>query len=348
MENCTIELVSNLSVLETMKIKSVQRCRTTILVCISFSVVFLFGGCREVVNKKEGLLDKNFKLQLPNDENLELIWVEPGSFAMGSSPNEPGYDIEEIQHQVTLLSGYWLGKYEVTQGQWKSIMNTSIEEQFKIAGRGTVVGDAPNEPIYFVSWEDAMEFCQKLTEQERIAGRLPNGFEYALPTEAQWEYACRAGTQTATSGGDLTLSGDLARAPEMDKQAWYYENCAIPNGDKTWSGTWKPKEQGRAIEVTIDKGGVHPVGEKQANAWGFHDMHGNVWEMCFDWFGDYPTANIKDPIGPNNGAIRVKRGGSWAHPAISCRSANRSGVKPGFRIDVTGFRLALSTKNNFN
>ncbi len=286
---------------------------------------------------------KDRTLPLSEKESLVLIWVGPGSFTMGSPPSEPGHDDDETPHRVTLTTGYWLGKHEVTQGEWEAVMGTTVRQQFEAAGRGTLVGEAANIPIYFVSWEEAMEFCRKLTAREQAAGRLPAGYEYTLPTETQWEYACRAGTSTATSGGDLTYSEDLARSPELDALGWYHANCSAPDSDQTWSGTWTPKDQGRAIEISIDRGAVHPAGRKRANAWGFHDMHGNVWELCLDWYGDYPATSVTDPRGPGSGDKRVKRGGSWGHPAVFCRSANRHTSTPEFQIDVLGFRLALSS-----
>ncbi len=149
-----------------------------------------------------------------------------------------------------------------------------------------------------VSWSDAMEFCAKVTERERNAGRLTGGYAYTLPTEAQWEYACRAGSTEAYAG-------------DLDAMAWYDGN----SGNKT-----------------------HPVGAKQANAWGFHDMHGNVWEWCSDWYGDYELSiddpSITDPTGPSRGSNRVRRGGSWDRIASYCRSA--------VRYWYLGFRLCLA------
>ena len=138
-------------------------------------------------------------------------------------------------------------------------------------------------PVETVSWDDAMEFCRKLTERERQAGRLPTGTIYTLPTEAQWEYACRAGT-----------TGD--NAGEVDAMAWYYKNSGAA---------------------------THAVGTKRANAWGLHDMHGNVWEWCLDWYGPYFGGRVTDPKGVPSGTLRVRRGGSWGDVAYSARSALR-------------------------
>ena len=153
-----------------------------------------------------------------------------------------------------------------------------------------------------VSSIDVLNFCRKLTERERAAGRLPEGYAYTLPTEAQWEYACRAGT-----------TGDYAG--DLDSMGWYSSN----------SGTT-----------------THAVGQKQANAWGLHDMHGNVWEWCADWYGNYPGGSVTDPTGAPWGVARVFRGGGWAESVGGCRSANRGGSGPAGYIHDLGFRLALA------
>jgi formylglycine-generating enzyme required for sulfatase activity len=180
---------------------------------------------------------------------------------------------------------------EVTQGQWEALMGSN-PSNFKGA----------DLPVEQVSWTEAMEFCRKLTERERAAGRLPEGYAYTLPTEAQWEYACRAGT-TGNYAGDLNSMG------------WYAHN----SGNMT-----------------------HHVGQKQANAWGLFDMHGNVWEWCLDWYSIYPGGSVTDPIGPSSGTNRVNRGGSWSYTALSCRSATRSWYAPGTRLNTLGFRVALA------
>jgi formylglycine-generating enzyme required for sulfatase activity len=169
------------------------------------------------------------------------------------------------------------------------------------------MGDNPagfpgdDRPVEKVSWDDAMEYCRKLTERERAAGRLPEGYGYTLPTEAQWEYACRAGT-----------TGDYAG--NLDEMGWYVRN----SGNQP-----------------------HPVGQKQANAWGLYDMHGNVWEWCSDWYGNYPSGSVTDPKGAASGSLRVYRGGSWIGVASGCRSAHRLGNGAGVRNGDLGFRLAF-------
>ncbi|MEO6004476.1 MAG: formylglycine-generating enzyme family protein [Opitutus sp.] len=227
------------------------------------------------------------------DLKLEMEWIPPGSFLMGSPPELAKNKAETPQVQVTLTKGFWLGRTEVTQAQYEAVMNEN-PSTFKDIG--------PEAPVERVSWIDAMAFCEKLNERESAAGRLPEGFKYNLPTEAQWEYACRAGT-TGEYAGD---------APAM---SWYDQN----SGGKT-----------------------HSVATKQPNAWGLFDMSGNVLEWCFDWYGDYPRSPAIDPAGPRTGYYRMARGGSWrAEPDVG-RSASRAGGSPGRLDYTIGFRLALS------
>ncbi len=225
-------------------------------------------------------------IMLPGGATMEMIYVAPGTFTMGSPTSEDGHDDNEKQHQVTLTKGYWLGKYEVTQAQWESVMGEN-PSRFK----------GENFPVENVSWEECQRFISEINSQQNCGARLP--------TEAEWEYACRAGTTGPYAGnGDL---GDMG---------WYGGN----------SGN-----------------GTHPVGQKQANAWGFYDMHGNVYEWCEDWHGDYGSATT-NPVGPASGEFRVLRGGSWYNFALFCRSAFRTGIFPGNRnnYDSYGFRLCCS------
>lgn len=231
------------------------------------------------------------------DIELELIWVAPGSFNMGSLPDEVSNKAERPQTKVTLTHGFWLGKTEVTQAQYEAIIGTN-PSTFKALG--------PKAPVERVSWIDAMKFCQLLTERERAAGRLPEEYVYTLPTEAQWEYACRAGT-----------TGEYSRDP----------------GTTSWNN-------GNSGETT------HVVATKQPNPWGFHDMTGNVLEWCFDWYGDYPGGAVTDPSGPKRGYYRIARGGSWRQDVHVGRSAARSGGSAGRLDYTLGFRLALDLKAN--
>ena len=210
---------------------------------------------------------------------LDLCGIPAGSFTMG------GTGSDETQHEVTLTKSFWLGRTEVTQAQWEAVTGKN-PSNFK----------GKDLPVETVSWDDASDFCKKLNAKDL----LPAGWRWTLPTEAQWEYACRAGT-----------TGDYAGA--LDDMAWYDSN----SGSKT-----------------------HPVGTKKANEWGLSDMHGNVWEWCADWYGDYPKGTATDPTGSNDGSNRVDRGGSWDNVGSLCRSAGRRWYSPGFRIYGIGFRVA--------
>ena len=250
----------------------------------------------------KGETSKNMTIPLSDTVSLDMIWINSGTFTMGSPKNELGRWRDETQHEVTLTKAYWLGKYEVTQAQYEAVMGKN-PSGFKGA----------DLPVEMVNWYDAMDFCAKLTASEKAVGRLPEGYEYTLPTEAQWEYACRAGTTTALNSGK-NLS-DKYECPEMDEVGWYGNNS-----DDT----------------------THPVGQKQPNAWGLYDMHGNVWEYCLDWYGTYPTSAVTDPTGADTSYYRVSRGGSWSYDAWNCRSAYRGSYAPGYSGRSLGFRLALA------
>jgi formylglycine-generating enzyme required for sulfatase activity/serine/threonine protein kinase len=241
---------------------------------------------------------QNAEVELPGGVKVELVWIRPGEFRMGSPGNEAGrFNDEGPQTSVRLTRGFWLGKYPVTQGQWQALMGNN-PSHFKQSGL--------NAPVEQVSWTEAMEFARRLTERERAAGRLPEGYVYTLPSEAQWEYACRAGTTTRFNLGNS--DSDLGRA------GWFRGNA-----------------QGR----------THAVGQKTPNAWGLYDMHGNVFEWTRSWFGNYPGGSVVDYEGPSSGSGRVSRGGSWLNNARVCRSANRYDWGPELRN--VGFRLALSS-----
>lgn len=238
-----------------------------------------------------------------NSLKLKLVWCPPGTFLMGSPATDWDAFVEEKpQVAVTLSDGFWLGKYEVTQGQWVRVMGT-------VPWKGKpYVKEGANYPAMYVSFGDALEFCHKLSELERGAGRLPAGEEYTLPTEAQWEYACRAATTTRYSFGD--------DASKLANYAWYEENATKVGDDY-----------------------AHTVGLKKANDWGLHDMHGNVFEWCLDGYkGKLPGG--RDPF-VKHSLSRVSRGGGWNVPAGGLRSATRWPT-PSIRDFYLGFRLLLS------
>jgi formylglycine-generating enzyme required for sulfatase activity len=243
-------------------------------------------------------------LDLGNRVKIEFVWIPPGSFKMGSPDGERGLrDCEGPAHDVTLTKGLWMGKYEVTQEQYQQMTGRS-PSKFK---------DDEN-PVEQVSWRDATRFCEVLTTKLgrtlplRWRGKLKT---VRLPTEAEWEYACRAGTTTRFHTGDSET--DLSNA------GW----------DKGNSG-----------------GRTHPVGGKKPNAWGLYDMHGNVWEWCLDWFGAdyYRHSPVTDPQGAASGSRRVKRGGSWYVHASMCGVAYRYYSTPGSSNNNIGFRVVLPAR----
>ena len=284
---------------------------------------------------------KDTTLMLSGDVPLEMVHIRAGSFMMGSPLSEEGRYDDEKQHKVTLTKDFWLGRYPVTQGQWQAVMGTTLLDQANKAHPGEgekYIGNKGGDyPMYYVSWEDAMEFCGRLTERERSSGRLPEGYEYTLPTESQWEYACRAGTGTALYSGGIRILGER-NAPALDGIAWYGGNSSVGYEGVGWDTEGWPDKQ-----YPGGFAGPRLVGRKSPNAWGLYDMLGNVWEWCRDWYGAYPDGNATDPVGPSSGSYRVGRGGSWNGDARRCRSAYRGHDDPSDRGNDLGFRVALAS-----
>jgi len=234
-----------------------------------------------------------------NGLKMKFCWCPAGKFTMGSPKHGRG---GEAQVSVTLTRGFWLGKYEVTQAQWKSVMKTTPWKGDKYVKEGD------DYAASHISWEDAVKFCAELTKQDRLSGKLPSGWSYRLPTEAQWEYACRADSKTRYSfGDDDSLLGDYA---------WYDKNARY-----------------------VAEKYAHRVGVKRSNAWGLHDMYGNVYEWCRDWYKEELPGGT-DPEVTTKAAYRVRRGGGWLNAAWYCRSAYRYWASPGLRSRYLGFRVA--------
>jgi formylglycine-generating enzyme required for sulfatase activity len=270
-----------------------------------------------------------------NGLKMKLVWCPPGFVTMenvevieepaAKKQDKPNNDDDEVDPKdkpapeprqtetitpvkVFLTKGYWLGQYEVTQSEWKLVMQTEPWKGQDFTKEGA------DYPATFVSWNDAVDFCHKLTEQERQAGRLPNDWEYTLPTEAQWERACRARTETRFSfGDDESKLGDYA---------WFSANAS--NAEEQYA---------------------HRVGQKKVNPLGLCDMHGNVWEWCRDVYteklpgGRDPKVKADEKT---NGSFRVNRGGGWSIGATSCRSGGRGWNQPDYRYGDLGFRPALA------
>ena len=244
-------------------------------------------------------------VNLPGGARMEMVWIPPGTFVMGSPQKEINqlnaqhltmvYSDEGPQHRVTISEGFYLGKYELTQGQWESVMGTRPWSGEKY------VQESSDHPAVYISWNDVQEFIGKLNRAE--------GSEvYRLPTEAEWEYACRAGTATRLSFGD--------DESQLGEYAWYAGN--------TWG---------------VGEKYAHGVGSKLPNPWGLYDMHGNVYEWCEDWYGSYSSSSQTDPTGLSTGASRVSRGSAFSSIARSVRSASRGIDSPGLRIYNLGARL---------
>jgi formylglycine-generating enzyme required for sulfatase activity len=282
--------------------------RPIVFVPIVILMVVLQSGCNDLPD-----VPGNQPKVLTNSIDMKLVLIPKGKFMMGSPPDEEGSGDDERRHEVTISRDYHLGMHEVTQAQYTKIMGKNpshfqgdaVAERHPETNRVVKDVDSANHPVEQVSWEDAVEFCQRLSAlpEEKKAGRV-----YRLPSEAEWEYACRAGTKTAYSFGSD-------------------EKSLVNFG---WCG---PNSTGM----------THAVGLKKANAWGLYDMHGNVWEWCADWYGEYPKGPATDPRGPEAGSDRVNRGGGWCFGAVYCRSARRYRLVPSARLSVLGFRVALSS-----
>jgi formylglycine-generating enzyme required for sulfatase activity len=211
---------------------------------------------------------------------IEMVLLPAGEFEMGSPDNESGRSDDEELHRVRLTRPFWVGRFAVTQAQYQAVM-----------GENPSWFDGDSRPVENVSWEDASEFCRRLN----VAVEHLSSFQFRLPTEAEWEYACRAGTDSAFSDG-CPCTKPVGKDAALDRLGWFDKN----SGNET-----------------------HPVGQKAPNAWGLYDMHGNVWEWCVDWGGAYPADMQDDPVGPETGASHVVRGGSCWLLARACRSACR-------------------------
>jgi len=246
------------------------------------------------------------------EATLRLRWIFPGQFRMGSPEAEAGrFEDEGPQREMRIERGFWIFATPCTQEFWEAVMGEN-PSHFR----------SPTRPVEQVSWDDCRKFV------ERLNGRL-EGLVLSLPSEAQWEYACRAGTETATYAGDLEILGEN-NAPALDGIAWYGGNCGVefelPDG---WDmSEWRDKQH------NFERGGTRPVGLKRPNAWGLYDMQGNVWEWCADEYREHVSGEVEASAG------RVLRGGSWLSRARYVRAACRFGNEPGNLYGHIGFRCA--------
>lgn len=233
-----------------------------------------------------------------NSLGMTFKRITAGTFMMGSPTDELGRYSNEVQHQVTLTQDFYMMTTEVTQGQWLAVMGSNPS---------TFTNCGNDCPVEQVSWNDIQTFITAMNNRGEGT--------YRLPTEAEWEYAARAGSTTAFANGGITNTECSPLDSNLNAMGWY---CGNANGT------------------------THPVAQKQANDWGLYDMSGNVWEWCQDWYGDYPAGSVTNPGGPSTGSNRVLRGGSWLYSAGICRSAYRNSSTPALRDSYLGFRLVLS------
>lgn len=237
-----------------------------------------------------------------------LIWLPPGSFVMGSPTYEVGRMPDETQHTVTLTHGFYMSKYLVTQNQYLNLTGNNPSYFNGVRG-ATNYGTDLSRPVENVYWFAASGYCSQFTQQEQQAGHIPTNWVYRLPTESEWEYACRAGTTTEFGYGQDPSYTNLAN------YAWYSANSG---------------------GLTQDVGLLRP------NPWGLYDMEGDVFEWCQDWYGAYPSGPVTDPQGPASGSLRVFRGGSWAYGPTDCRCASRYSSDPETPYQFIGFRVVLA------
>ncbi|HUV77754.1 MAG TPA: formylglycine-generating enzyme family protein [Desulfobacterales bacterium] len=247
-----------------------------------------------------------FEKTFTNSLEMEFTLIPSGTFTMGSPPDEPYRGSSEVQHRVSISRPFYMQTTEVTLKQWQSLMRRRLLARQK---------GSDNMPVTQVSWFDCLEFLKRLN-------RLGEG-KYRLPTEAEWEYAARAGTQSAFFWGDTI---DCVKAM-YGNNSLKYNVCQLYI---------------KSIGLEIDQ--PAPVKSYRPNLWGLYDMHGNVWEWCMDWYGDYGKNPVTDPKGPDSGTMRIRCGGSWFKHGHACRSANRSFGHPATRYTTTGFRLVRDVR----
>jgi len=276
----------------------------------------LFGGSMQVVDSNATPGSFRFyraEISVP----AGMAWIPAGTFVMGSPTNEPDRSTNELQHTVTLTNGYFIGKYLVTQGSYLSLMDTN-PSYFSTNGGYT---QDLSLPVETVSWGDASNYCEALTAQQQASGQLLANWFYRLPSESEWEYACRAGTTNPFySGGGLTST-----QANFDGEYPYVAGVGTSNN-----------VNGVFLGKTTN------VGSYPANPAGLYDMAGNVWEWCQDWYGSYPTGSVINPLGPATGTNRVFRGGALNSIGADCRSAQRDSAAPTERLNTIGFRVVLS------
>ena len=256
-------------------------------------------------------------VSVPAPADTNLVFIQPGTFTMGSSTNEAERNSGEGQHTVTISRGFWMEKFLVTQGDYLAVVGSNPSYFTSTNG----YSDDLTRPVEQVSWYDATNYCALRTQQERTAGLIPTNYVYRLPTESEWEYAARAGTTTA-----------------------FYLGSGLHSGQANFNGQY---EYDASVGTISNASGIYlaqttAAGSYAANPWGLYDMIGNVSEWCQDWYGEYPGGSVIDPQGPVTGSFRMLRGGNWCYDATYCRSAYRDEGDPGSGSLIIGFRVLLA------
>lgn len=277
------------------------------------------GSDRAQLKQREASTELGIPLEVENlFTGIRFRLIPAGSFIMGSSRNEAGRDSDENQHEVAIDEPFYCSKFEITQRQWRKIMG-SKKAHFVNAGKSA--------PVENVSWYDARRFLNALCMKSGVTN-----ITYRLLTEAQWEYACRAGTYTPLYTGEINING-FNNAPALDGIGWYAGNSAVDYEKAYDSSSWPEKQ------IQHTQAGTHQVGQKKPNAYGLYDMIGGAWEWCSDWYDEYPQSYTNNPQGPKHGHYKVIRGGAWNSPAHKCRSADRDRGIPEFSDSCLGFRI---------
>lgn len=275
--------------------------------CLKIIYSLLWPACLWLILLQPAVASNNHKKTVTNAIGMEFVRIPAGTFIMGSPVEEAHRDPSELQHPVTISRDFYMQTTEVTVGQWQAVMGKQLFGQKR--GTGTM-------PVVKVSWHDCIEFIERLNQM--------TGDHYVLPSEAQWEYAARAGGTTAYFWGDR-IDCSQAMFANTPKR---YDACVSAN-----------------IAAGLEPGQPAPVKSYPPNLWGLYDMHGNVWEWCLDLFNPYNPSSVVDPCKTQSGHYRVRRGGSWFGSGYSTRSANRAYGHPMSRLQSTGFRLVMVVGN---